>query len=438
MNTSEEATSGISVSGMGEVTGTPDTVEVGLGVSVLGETVDQAATTAAEKAQALIDSLTANGVAEEDITTTDYSIYPEYDYSSNEERLIGYRVSNTVRAKIRDLDSTGAVLDAATAAGGDDVVVNGLSFSIEDNDELVAAAREAAWNDAMTKANQLAELSGQTLGEATTITETVSMPPTPIPYAAEAAADRAVETPIEPGYIGGDHHPPGPVRTHRLSNRLHRRSNLEVIMGITVSGAGEANAAPDIVEVDVGVSVIADTVQDATRVAAERAEAVSSALTAGGVTAADIATTEYSIRPEYDYSDNKQRLLGYRVSNTVRAKLRDIASTGPLLDSIASAGGDETRVNGLSFGVADETSLLARAREAAWDDARVKAEQLAALSGHTLGKATSITETVQGPVLPMPRMMAADMAMSERASTPIQPGTSAVTVTLLVEFGFRE
>jgi uncharacterized protein len=198
VNTSQEATSGISVAGMGEVTGTPDTVEVGLGVSVLGETVDQAATTAAEKAQALIDSLTSNGVAEEDITTTDYSIYPEYDYSSNEERLIGYRVSNTVQAKIRNLDSTGAVLDAAAVAGGDDVVVNGLSFSIEDNDELVAAARESAWNDAMTKANQLAELSGQTLGAATTITETVSMPPVPIPYVAEEAADRAT-TPIEPG-----------------------------------------------------------------------------------------------------------------------------------------------------------------------------------------------------------------------------------------------
>ena len=51
----------------------------------------------------------------------------------------------------------------------------------------------------MAKATQLAELSGQTLGEATTITETVSMPPIPIPYAAEAADDRAVATPIEPG-----------------------------------------------------------------------------------------------------------------------------------------------------------------------------------------------------------------------------------------------
>jgi len=209
-------------------------------------------------------------------------------------------------------------------------------------------------------------------------------------------------------------------------------------LGITVSGVGEANAVPDMVEIDVGVSVLADTVQDATNTAAERAEAVMSALKASGITVEDVTTTEYSIRPEYDYSENKQRLMGYRVSNTVRATHRDITATGPLLDSISSAGGDETRVNGLSFGVADETSLLADAREAAWNDARSKAEQLATLSGHTLGKAVSITETVQGPVVPMPRMLAADMATSERASTPIQPGTSSVKVTLQVEFGFRE
>jgi uncharacterized protein YggE len=176
-----------------------------------------------------------------------------------------------------------------------------------------------------------------------------------------------------------------------------------MIMGITVSGVGEANAAPDMVEVDVGVSVLANTVEDATRTAAERASAVSSALTAGGIAADDMTTT-----------------------------------AGRLLDSIATAGGDETRVNGLSFGIADETSLLGQAREAAWNDAIAKADQLATLSGHTLGKATTITEVVQGPVMPMPRIMAADRAMSERASTPIQPGTSSVTVTLQVEFGFRE
>lgn len=199
VNTSEESHMGISVSGMGEVTGTPDTVEVDLGVSVLGESVDQATSTAADRAEALVAALTSNGVAEEDITTTNYSIYPEYDYSGNQERLIGYRISNTVRAKIRDVDSTGVVLDAATGAAGDEARVSGLRFSIEDNAELVSAAREAAWNDALAKATQLAGLSGQTLGVATSITETVSNPPVPIPYATDAAGAELAQTPIEPG-----------------------------------------------------------------------------------------------------------------------------------------------------------------------------------------------------------------------------------------------
>lgn len=199
VNTSEETDMGISVSGMGEVTGSPDTVEVDLGVSVLGETVGDATAAAAERAEGLISALTSNGVTEEDITTTDYSIYPEYDYSGNQERLVGYRVNNTVRAKIRDVTATGEIVDAATAAAGDTARVNGLRFSIEDDSELVEAARDAAWRDAMAKATQLAELSGQTLGPATSITETVSMPPIPFPYGADTAAVEEAATRIEPG-----------------------------------------------------------------------------------------------------------------------------------------------------------------------------------------------------------------------------------------------
>lgn len=208
-------------------------------------------------------------------------------------------------------------------------------------------------------------------------------------------------------------------------------------MGITVSGVGEATGAPDMVEVDVGVSVLADSVQRATQTAAEKAQAVTSALTTGGVAAEDMGTTEFSIRPEYDYSGNKQKLMGYRLSNTVRAKLRDIAATGSILDSLASAGGDETRVNGLNFGVADETALQGKAREAAWNDAVAKATQLAGLAGKTLGSATSIIETVTPPVMPIRLMAAADMG-AERAATPIQPGTSSVAVTLQVEFDFQD
>jgi uncharacterized protein len=199
LNTPGSSNTGISVSGVGEVKGTPDTVEVDLGVSVLADSVDQAASQAADKADALIGELTSNGVAKEDITTTNYSIYPEYDYSGNQERLVGYRVSNSVVAKIRNVEETGSVLDSVTGAAGDEVRVNGLSFSIEDNAEMLSAAREAAWNDALAKAEQLASLSGQDLGSALSITETVATPPTPISYASDAGgAERAI-TPIEPG-----------------------------------------------------------------------------------------------------------------------------------------------------------------------------------------------------------------------------------------------
>lgn len=188
---------GISVSGTGEITGTPDTISVDLGVSVLGDTVDEATSRAADAANALIESLKGNGVDPKNIATTNYSISPEYDYQAEQERLIGYRVNNTVRAKISDVTNSGSVIDDATKAAGDSARVNGISFSIEDDAAMVEAAREAAWNDAFAKATQLAELSGLELGPVVSITETVSRPPVPMEFARLQANDSA--TPIEPG-----------------------------------------------------------------------------------------------------------------------------------------------------------------------------------------------------------------------------------------------
>ena len=208
-------------------------------------------------------------------------------------------------------------------------------------------------------------------------------------------------------------------------------------MGITVSSVGEAAGVPDTVEVDVGVSVLAGTVAEATSTAAESGQAVVAALTAQGIAEADVSTTEYTVQPEYDYSGNHQRLIGYRVGNTMRAKVRDVSRAGEIVDSVSAAGGDHSRVRGLRFGVDDDAALEASAREAAWNDAVAKATQLASLSSQTLGRATSITETVRSPVVPV-RMMAADMAMAEGATTPIQPGTTTVTVDLRVEFAVSE
>lgn len=192
------SSAGINVTGQGRVMGVPDTLTLQLGVSVLRPSVDRATGDAAERAQAIIDALMANGVAEADIQTANYSIWPEYDYSGSTQRLTGYRVQNNLTVKIRSLDNAGAVIDAATEAGGNDTVVNGLSFSIEDNEALLELARTAAWADAEAKAEQLAQLAGVDLGKAISITESVNYSVPPIFYEERAAA-ADMATPIQAG-----------------------------------------------------------------------------------------------------------------------------------------------------------------------------------------------------------------------------------------------
>jgi uncharacterized protein YggE len=195
---SPSAATGIQVTGQGEVSGTPDTLTIDLGVSLRRDGVSQAATEAADLATRLVDALEAAGVDAKDIQTRNYSIYPEYDYKSDTQTLLGYRVTNTVTAKIHDLQAAGTIIDAATAAGGDAVQVSGVSFSIEDDDALLTDARARAWDDAKAKAEQLASLSGVTLGAPTSITESVSSQP-PVYYASDMAGGTAASTPIEPG-----------------------------------------------------------------------------------------------------------------------------------------------------------------------------------------------------------------------------------------------
>jgi uncharacterized protein len=188
---------GIRVTGQGEVSGTPDTLTVNLGVSLRRDTVEQATTEAADLATRLIDALTGAGVDDKDIQTRNYSIYPEYDYKADTQTLLGYRVTNTVTVKIRNLDDAGSIIDAATGAGGDAVQVSGVSFSIEDDDALLQDARGRAWDNAKAKADQLASLSGVTLGKPISITESVSSQP-PV-YRAADMLETAGTTPIEAG-----------------------------------------------------------------------------------------------------------------------------------------------------------------------------------------------------------------------------------------------
>ncbi len=195
----------IHVMGSGSVTGEPDIATLNLGVSVEKETVAEAREEAASAMTALIDSLKANDIAEEDINTENFSIYPRYDYTEGGRVLRGYSVNNTVRAKVRELDTLSDVIDDAAEAGGDYIVVNSIQFMIEDTTEFQKQARSLAVKNAEAKAQTLADAGGVTLGKPVTITENTyfESPPIPFPVAEAAFADDSARTstPIAPGEL---------------------------------------------------------------------------------------------------------------------------------------------------------------------------------------------------------------------------------------------
>lgn len=202
---------------------------------------------------------------------------------------------------------------------------------------------------------------------------------------------------------------------------------------IVVSGRGEVRSRPDTMTARVGVSLVRDTVAAATQEAADLGTQLVSALRAGGIVEDDIQTADYSIHPEYEHTPHRQRFVGYRVTNTLVVKIRELDQAGSVLDAVSGVAGDEVTIAGVGFAIDDDAELVVAARERAWDDAVAKAGQLADLAGLELGKATLIEETVAEAGHPMSRAFAMDEAAVYQA-TPIEPGSQSLTINLRVAF----
>ncbi len=192
---------GISVSGTGQASGAPDLALLDLGVSTEGKTVKEARDAAATAMNAVNSAVKGDGVAEKDVQTQQFSIEPEYQYPDGKQELIGFRVTNIVEVKVRNLDSTGQIIDDAAKAGGDVVQVQGLTFTIENPETLRAQARQEAVADARARAEGLAELAGVKLGKPISVSETTGTPPTAFRNAMPGAAGAEMATPIQPGEL---------------------------------------------------------------------------------------------------------------------------------------------------------------------------------------------------------------------------------------------
>jgi uncharacterized protein YggE len=209
--TTEDTPRTITVSGMGEINAQPDVAVVNLGVETQAESASEAIDQNNGQMQALIDALTAAGIAEENIQTQVVRLSPQYANQqplppqpteqapstppqTGPSEILGYVAVNTVQVRVEDLANVGTILDAAIQAGANRV--DGISFEISDTGELMQQARETAWQDALQKAEQLAELAGAELGQVLNITASDQGP---FPVMQESFAADTARVPIQPG-----------------------------------------------------------------------------------------------------------------------------------------------------------------------------------------------------------------------------------------------
>jgi uncharacterized protein YggE len=188
----EAAPGTLVVLGTASVTTKPDTASMSAGVTTQAPTAAGAISANADAMAKVIEALKRAGVASKDLQTEFVSVEPRYDDKGR--TIMGYTASNSVSAVVRDLSNVGDVIDAAVAAGANDV--SGPSLARDDQDKLYRDALEAAVANAREKATALANAAGVSLGKVRSLNES---PPSVGPVMFDALSARETATPIEPG-----------------------------------------------------------------------------------------------------------------------------------------------------------------------------------------------------------------------------------------------
>jgi uncharacterized protein len=194
---------------------------------------------------------------------------------------------------------------------------------------------------------------------------------------------------------------------------------------VSVRGAASLRVKPDTVAFTVGVETQGPSVREIFAANAKKVEAMIAALKAKGVTPEQIQTSNLDVGTTMN---NEGRPTGFRVSNLVTVTRPDPASAAELLQSALEAGAND--VGGLQFSVSDPGQLAHQGLEAAFRDARTKAEALAGFSGRALGDVVCVSEESGGGG-PRPLQMAREAAVS------IEPGTEQLQFAVSVVFELR-
>ena len=188
----------IFVSATGHAAQAPDQASVSAGVVTQAPTAGEAMRANARQMNGAFAALKAAGIKDRDITTSQMSLQPQYDYQNRKApRITGYEVRNTVSARSDDLKKVGPMLDALVTSGVNRI--NGVNFSIKDAKAARSKARMDAIAQARTKAENMAKAAGVRLGKVLEIRESGGYNPQPQPMMMRAMADGIESTPISGG-----------------------------------------------------------------------------------------------------------------------------------------------------------------------------------------------------------------------------------------------
>ena len=225
---------------------------------------------------------------------------------------------------------------------------------------------------------------------------------------------------------------PAAVLAAALASPVLAQSDLPA--AISVSGEGTVSVPPDLAQIDAGVASDAKTAKEAAEANNVAMGKVLAALKGAGIDEKDFQTSRLSLQPQYAPNrSGPQAVTGYRASNRVTIKVRDLTKVASVIDTLVAAGAND--IGNVGFTVSQPSKLLDEAREKAVADARRKAEIYAKAAGVTLGAPLDITEG--GAPTPMFRSKMVAAAPMTVAGTPIAQGEETLSVSVSITWAIK-
>ncbi|MBM3656408.1 MAG: DUF541 domain-containing protein [Actinobacteria bacterium] len=201
---------------------------------------------------------------------------------------------------------------------------------------------------------------------------------------------------------------------------------------VTVTGVGTVSVVPDAVRFYLGVTSLSDKSATALSSASKAAAGVRSALKSEGIATKDIKSSNLSVYPEYNYTQDKGSvIIGYRATQSFTVVIRKAESAGKVIESVVNAGNESVTINGIVPFISKGSAAMQEARAAAVADAKSRASSYAKLLGASLGRVISLQEN-STPSYSFPML---GVAKAEDASTPvIDLGEEEVSISITVKW----